>query len=97
MADLTNAEPMTPTPQFGAMPDPIDAISKTIAQRLDHLCRLAKDKTLRLNSAERAGVDLASAVQRFLTDPAAVGTDALYAAYGRYMSVHAGNFSEGLR
>ena len=72
-----------------------DAVA-TINRAVDHLSRFAGDQARRFFNAEKAGVELASTVQRFLSDPAAVGTDALYAAYGRFMTLHAGNFSSSI-
>lgn len=64
-----------------------------ITQRAAYLDRERASFERRLANATRAGADLAAEVTRYLDDPEGVGTDALYKANGRFLSLHAGNFT----
>lgn len=70
-----------------------EAIVKEVTARLDNICYIVADKSSRYEESFAAGGVFAAEVRRYLENPEAVGTDALYAAYNTYMQRHAGNFT----
>ena len=67
-----------------------------IFQGLDHMRRVVEDKSMRASNAAVAGATFAYQVERFLSDPEGVGTDALRAAYDTFMGRHSGNFTDSV-
>lgn len=67
--------------------------SRSIQQEVNVIERERDDARGRLREATSEGGTLAAAVYAFLDDPDAVGTDALHAAYSRFMGRHSANFT----
>lgn len=69
-----------------------DQAARDIEHGVSMLTSLVESNVGRADRAAQAGFDLAQQVCSFVQDPEGVGTDALEAAYGKFMSLHSGNF-----
>lgn len=63
-----------------------------ISRNVDWLERQLADAETRRDEARKRGYELAACLRHYLQNPGAIGTDALNAAYGRYMAAHSANF-----